>query len=206
MAEAQSNAVDTGQQHLGTVYAKALLGATEQAGTSEQVLEELDSFVSEVLDQLPKFENALISPRVPNDAKASMLDNAFQGKMNAHLLNFLKVISNHGRMNCIRAIRKAVRGQFNELRGRVEVTLRTAAPLDVDLERAATARLQQVLGGEVDLATEVDESLIGGAVIRVGDTVFDASVVNRLKRMRKAALDATTQTIRHELDRFAKDS
>lgn len=193
---------DPDLKHLGNIYAKALFGATEKAGTTDEVLEELDSFVDDVIGKLPNLEATLCSPRVPPSGKTQMLDKAFRGKMATELLHFLKVVANHGRFECLRAIRRALRDICNESRNRVEVDLRTANPLTDNLLDKVVGRLKEVLGSDVVVNTQVDPDLIGGLVVRVGDTVFDGSVANRLVQLRKSAVDKAVQEIRQSLDRF----
>ena len=197
--------LDTGQQHLGTVYAKALLGATENAGNSEIVLGELDSLLRDVLDRVPTLEAVLCSPRVPYERKEQMLQRAFGGRMTLQLLNFLKVVARRGRFNCLRAIQQAARHLLNELRGRVEVTVRSAEPLDETMLTLVSDRLRSILGRDVQLQLKTDPELLGGLVIRVGDTVFDGSIANRLLRLRDDLVSKTHQKIRLELERFAKE-
>ena len=205
MAETQASktSVDTGQQYLAAVYAKALLGATERAGNTEAVLEELEALLSEVFQRLPKLESALTSPRVGQEEKLRLLELAIGSRVSQSLLDFLKVLARRGRLDCLRAITRAARQQLNEIRGRVEVTLVTAEPLGEDSTRQAADRLQTALGQEIDLSTSVDPDLIGGAIVRVGDTIFDGSVINRLEQMRRTAHTNSAQKMRDELDRFA---
>ena len=205
MAETQASktSVDTGQQYLAAVYAKALLGATERAGNTEAVLEELEALLSEVFQRLPKLETALTSPRVGQEEKLRLLELAIGSRVSQSLLDFLKVLARRGRLDCLRAITRAARQQLNEIRGRVEVTLVTAEPLGEDSTRQAAERLQTALGQEIDLSTSVDPDLIGGAIVRVGDTIFDGSVINRLEQMRRTAHTNSAQKMRDELDRFA---
>tara|TARA_B100000686_G_scaffold325803_1_gene382970 strand:- start:488 stop:1114 length:627 start_codon:yes stop_codon:yes gene_type:complete len=205
MAETQASktSVDTGQQYLAAVYAKALLGATERAGNTEAVLEELEALLSEVFQQLPKLESALTSPRVGQEEKLRLLELAIGSRVSQSLLDFLKVLARRGRLDCLRAITRAARQQLNEIRGRVEVTLVTAEPLGEDSTRQAAERLQTALGQQIDLSTSVDPDLIGGAIVRVGDTIFDGSVINRLEQMRRTAHSNSAQKMRDELDRFA---
>lgn len=203
MAETLDKATfDSDQQYIGTVYGKALLGAAEKAGKTEAVIEEFDSLVGDVLAELPKLEATLSSPRVPLETKTGILDKAFGGKMSVELLNFLKVVVAHGRFDCLRAINRAAKQLYNESRNRVEVVVRSAEPLDVTTVAAITKKLQEALGKEIDLKTEVDPDVIGGLVVRVGDTVFDASVANQLVRLRDETLARTAQAIRESLDRF----
>ncbi|MBL7041107.1 MAG: ATP synthase F1 subunit delta [Pirellulaceae bacterium] len=198
----QPTVFDSEQKHLGDVYAKALLGATENAGVTEQVLDEFDALVGEVLDKLPKLEAALASPRVPEEAKLDMLDRAFAAKMSVTLLNFLKVVCEHRRFDCVRAMNRAAHVLRNELTGWVDVRITTVEPLTDDLCERVTDRLEALLGKRVNLVTEIDADLIGGLEVRVGDTVYDASVLGRLGRLREEAVDRTSQAIRQSLERF----
>lgn len=198
----QSSVLDSGLQYLGTVYAKALLGATEKTGTTDSVLAELESVVDDVLRRLPKFEAAMTSPRVSLASKERMLESAFAGKMSGQLLNFLKVLARRGRFECLRAVRLAARRLVNELRSRVEVQLTSAEPLDDATRGLVIAKLRSALRLDVDLRTHVDPELIGGIVIRVGDTVYDGSVANQLQRLRQQLVARASQLLGGEADRF----
>jgi F-type H+-transporting ATPase subunit delta len=193
---------DTNQQHAGDVYAKAVLGAAAKADQTQEVVEELDALVSEVFEKLPKLEATLAAPRVPLEAKYRILDRAFAGRMTDLLLRFLKVLCRHRRLDCLRVINRAVREQYHEVLGCIDVQVRTAQPLSVELRAAITARLETMLAKRVNLCESVDPQLIGGLVVRVGDTVYDASVANRLVRLRREAVERTVQTIKEALERF----
>jgi F-type H+-transporting ATPase subunit delta len=205
MAETSQNstAFDAGRQYLGTVYAKALLGAAEKAGNTGDVLEELESLVTDVFGKSPNLEAALASPRIGHDEKVRLLDRVFQGRMSKQLLNFLKVVSSHGRLDCLRAINRAALKLYNKMRNRVEVSVRTAEPVDAQLTEQIANRLRTVLRSDVELKTDVDPELIGGMVIRIGDTVYDGSVVDRLRRLRAETIEKTAQEFRQSLERFA---
>jgi F-type H+-transporting ATPase subunit delta len=203
MAKSKHDIVDSGLQHLGTVYAKALLGAAEKAGQSQQVLEELESLVADVLDKLPQLDAAFSSPRLSVEEKTALLDQAFAGKMSPTMLNFLKVVARHDRLGAVRAILQSARKLYNELKGRVEVRVETAGPLSNPLREQIVARLTQMLGREVVLTTEVNNDLIGGLVVRNGDTVYDGSLAARLKNMQEVTLEHTKQSIRQSLEKFA---
>jgi F-type H+-transporting ATPase subunit delta len=196
-------AFDQGREHLGHEYGKALLGAAQKAGEIDRVLEELESLVDDVLNKLPQFDATLSSPRVDSAEKVRMIDAAFKGKMSPLLLNFLKVLVKHDRFGSIRAIRRAARKVYNELRGRMEVTVRTATPLSNPLRQTIVDRLKAQLGKEIDLKTQVDPELLGGIVVKIGDTLYDGSLKNRLERTRGVALEATMASISRATERFA---
>jgi F-type H+-transporting ATPase subunit delta len=198
----QPTVLDTGQQHLGMVYAKALLDTAAKAYLADQVLDEFDSLVWDVLEKLPRLEAALASPRVPLEAKLVMLDRAFAGKMSVTLLNFLKVVCRHRRFDCVRAMNQAAHKLFNEMTGRVDVLVRTATPLTDELRRQVIQRLEEALGKQVNLHVATDERLIGGLVVRVGDTVYDVSLLSQLNRLRTAAMETSARAISGAFERF----
>jgi F-type H+-transporting ATPase subunit delta len=193
---------DTDQQHAGDVYAKALLGAAAKAGQTQEVVEELDALVSEVFETLPKLEAALTSPRVSLDAKFRLLDRAFGRALSELMLRFLKVVCRHRRSDCLRSINRAVHEQYHEFLGCVDVQVRTAQSLSMDQRAAISARLETMLAKRVNLIESVDPKLIGGLVVRVGDTVYDGSVANQLVQLRRDAVEKTIQTIKEALERF----
>lgn len=204
MADSEhSSALDTGRQYLGTVYAKALIAAAESAGNTEAVLEELDAFVNEVLNKVPKLEAVLSSPRVPFESKERTLDRSLGKSMSPQLLNFLKVLTRRGRFDCLRAVRQSAHDMFNKLRGRIEVHLTTAEPLDSATRDLVLLKLKSSLKSEIDLKTYVDRDLLGGLVIRLGDTVYDGSLANQLARLRNDLVAAATQRMRTDAERFA---
>jgi len=205
MADSRSNSdtIDAGKQHLGTVYAKALLGAAEKAGQADHVVEELEAIVSDVLNKSPQIDAVLKTPRLTHEERLPILDRAFGGRVSPTTMTFLKVVSKHGRLDCLRAIARAARKQLNAVRGRVEVHVETAFPLSGPVRDRIIARLRELLHRDVVLSATVNDELLGGIVVRVGDTVYDASVAASLKRMAQVTLDHTKQTIRESLERFA---
>jgi F-type H+-transporting ATPase subunit delta len=199
----KTDGFDSGRQQVGAVYAKALLGAAEKAGQADLVVEELESLVADVFNRLPQVEMTLASPRLSHEERLPILDRAFSGRMSPTALQFLKVVSKHGRLDCLRAIARSARKQLNELRGRVEVLVETAQPLSNPLRERIVARLTQLLGREVIVTSRINEDLLGGVVVRVGDTVYDGSLAAQLKRVGQVTLEHTKQQIRESLERFA---
>jgi F-type H+-transporting ATPase subunit delta len=203
----QSVPFDSGKAYLGTVYAKALLGVTQQAGNTAEVVAEFDSLVADVLDRLPLFDATISSLRVPAEEKLALLDKVFNNprlpaRMSLTLLNFLKVVMRHGRLDCLRAIHRALRQLYDALQGRVAVEIRTAHAVGADELALIADKLRRTTGLDVSLQSRVDPELLGGLVVRVGDTVYDGSVRNQLSRMREGAMDATLRKLRETGQQF----
>jgi len=201
-ASAKPRKFDSQLEQLGVIYAKGLLGAAQAQNRAEQVLEELDSVVVDVLNKLPDLEAFLASPRVNVDVKQQALDRIFAGKMSPLLLNFLKVVARHLRLDCLRQIHSACKDLYNEITGRVEIAIHTATPVDATVLSEISNSLTATLGCSVDLQLSVNDDLLGGLVVRVGDTVYDGSLSNRLARMRQETLENASELVRDSLEQF----
>ena len=193
---------DVGQEQVGEIYARALVAAAENAGQTLAVLDELDAIVSEVFAQFPKLETVLASLLVSPEEKAVVLDRVFAAQISRLLLNFLKVVARHGRLDCLRAICRQARIMFEELQGKVRVRLTTAAAVDPQQIERIAAALGASLGQRPILETVVDPALIGGAVLRIGDTIYDGSVANQLQSIRQQMIERSVHEIQSRRDRF----
>lgn len=195
-------AVDPSAMRIAAVYAKGLLGATEASGQTETLVEELDSLVVDVLDKLPNLEALLSSAMVSAEEHQHLIERALGGQASPILLNFLKVLAAHMRLSILREIRTAVHAQFDEMRGRIRVLVSTATPIDDRLAAQITHTVQAALGGQPVLERKTNPSLIGGLVLRIGDTVYDASVSTQLKQMRTQMINRSIHEIQSRRDRF----
>ena len=193
---------DVGRQRVAAVYAKALVDAAQSAGQTASMLEELGSLLGDVFDRFPRFEAVLTSWLVPHDQIEGVLDRAFAGQMSPMLLNFLKVLSRHGRLDHLRQIDQQARLLWDKMRGRIRVELVTAAPVDPALLGRIGQGLQRALGGEPVVQQIVDADVIGGAVVRIGDTVYDGSIANQLENLRQQMIDRSVHEIQSRRDRF----
>ena len=199
----QGAAYDSDRQQLGDVYARALLAAANSSDSVEAVMEQTESLCQDLLASQPKIRQLLESPRISHAEKERMLDKAFTGRMDVTLLNFLKVLSRHGRMDCLSVIGRSLRDQYNTMQGRLEVHVTSATPLDDETRSTITSQLTASLDQEVELVLEVNPELIGGTIVRIGDTVYDGSVANRLARIKQETLARTKAEFQQAADRFA---
>ena len=193
---------DVGLEHIADVYGEGLLGAAESAGRTEELLQEFEVLVTDVLQRYPELEEILASVLISHDEKAGILDRVFGGRFSPLLLSFLKVVSRHGRLDCLRAIHRQSCLLYDRLRGRVHVQLTTATPVSDAMANRIAAGLRPVIGGEPILRRLTDPELIGGAVLRVGDTVYDSSIANQLQVIRQQMIDRSAHEIQSRRDRF----
>jgi len=117
---------DSEEQHVGQLYAKALLQAASSDGQVDNVVDELESFVGEVFEKSPSLETILSNPKMSADEKIGILDRVFSSSMNSTLLKFLKVLCRRQRMQFVRAIARSAADQRDELAGRMQVDVITS--------------------------------------------------------------------------------
>lgn len=193
---------DVGVQHVGAVYGAAFLGAAEKAGQTDALLAEFDSLLADVLDRFPRLEQLLGSGLVSHDETAEVLDRTLGAQASPLLLDFLKVVSRHGRLDCLRAIHQQVHELYDRMRGQMTVQVSTATPLSGDMAGRIAQNLKSVLDGQPIVEEVVDPDLIGGVVVRVGDTVFDGSVATQLESVRQRMIERSAHEIQTRRDRF----
>ncbi len=193
---------DVGQEQVGDIYGRALVAATEKAGQTADVLDALDAIVEEVFAQNPKLESVLGSLLVSHDEKVVLLDRVFGGRISPLLLNFLKVVSQHGRLDCLRGIQRQARKIYEKIQERLRVRVTTAVAVDASQVDQMAHSLGVSLGKEPILEMVVDPALIGGVVLRIGDSVYDGSIANQLQTMRQQMIDRSVHEIQSRRDRF----
>ena len=113
--------MDVVEEQIAQVYAEAFLGVANQTDRAAGLVEELVSLVEDVLEQFPALEEALGSLLVGHVEKETLLDRVFGNKAAPEVLNFLKVLSAHGRLEILRTVVRSVESQYSKQIGKVEV-------------------------------------------------------------------------------------
>jgi len=125
----------------------------------------------------------IANPRVNREQLAALIIDVCGDVLNDTAKNFVRLLSEYARLNSIGDIRAIFEQQRAELEGRSRVHVRSAYELDDAQRQTIQQSMAKRLGGEVELTVEVDETLIGGLVIRAGDTVIDGSLRGRLTQL-----------------------
>jgi F-type H+-transporting ATPase subunit delta len=192
---------DPSAQAIARTYADALLDAAKTTG-ADSMLEELGSFVDDVLLKVPGLRDVFDSLVIGRDQKIRLIDQVIAPRASEIVTNFLRVLARHGRLDLLPAILREARLR-NEIRqGRRRVQVISARPLDSQAESRIRSRLAESLPFQPILETRVDPSLIGGIVIRVGDTVYDSSLAMRIKQLRERLKQRSLHEVQSGRDRF----
>lgn len=169
-------------------YAAALFAAASRANAIDQVESDL-GFVSYALEQSRDLWEALISPVVPPAKKREILSGIFEGKVSEITLAYLKLCVDKRREEIIRETESEYIALANEARGIVEAEVTSAVELSPDQEARLIAQLAETTGKRIELSKRLDPTLIGGLVVRMGDTVIDGSIRGQLEAIRQRLLE-----------------
>jgi ATP synthase F1 delta subunit len=175
-------------EEIARVYGDALFEVANEDGTLDEVHEQLGQF-ADALAENAELQIFLFSPYFSSEEKRDGIGKVVsQG--NDELVNFLELLAEKHRMPAIFRIR----AHFDELwakeNRRLEVRLTSAVPLDKSVVERVGGEIERKTNMQIDLASDVDEDILGGLVLRVGNMVLDASLRAKLERLRKEVASA----------------
>lgn len=174
------------QETVALNYAEVLFALADESGEYQRFADLMDTLAS-AIEQAPKVQSVLMSPRVTKSEKAAMLASALPDAPRPLVL-FLQAVVKRGRQALFRQIADAFLGlvdiKFNRVRA--DVTL-VRVPND-ELRQAIQAALEKMLDKEVITRYHTDPAILGGTVVRVGDRMLDGSVRRRATMLRRQLL------------------
>jgi len=166
-------------------YAQALLMIAFEKNALDQYEQELKAFAG-ILQSEPKLKMVMDNPKVMPEEKKKLLEQVIQGKVCTMVRNFLFLIVDKKRENYFLDIIAEFSNYADEARNIVDAEVRSVVALTEKDFRDLEAKLAKATGKQVRLKSVIDPKLIGGLVVRIGDTVIDGSVTKRLSLLRKA--------------------
>lgn len=165
-------------------YATAILAVAgaegDQSGLSDQLFQ-----VARAIEGNDELRDALTNPQIPFDRKKGVVDDVLGKRANAVVVNVINMLVANGRIGEIGAIARRALDLAAESQQAVVAEVRTAVELDAATLDRLAAKLSAVTGKKVEPKVIVDPKLVGGVIAKVGDTVFDGSVANRLQEIRE---------------------
>ena len=175
-------------EEIARVYAEALFESAKKAGKLDVIKEQLDQF-ADAVNENRELQLFLFSPYFSSTEKQEGLAKAIDGA-EPELVNFLGVLAEKHRLPVIFRIRDRFDDLWDEENKRLEVTVTSAVELDPELVERIGKEIEKQTGQTVELRSVVDGDILGGLVLRVGNKVLDASIRNRLEKLRKSVASA----------------
>ena len=175
-------------EEIARVYAEALFDVAKEKGKLDEIHEQLGQ-VAEAIADNRDLQVFLFSPYFSSSEKREGISRVVSGA-DPELVNFLELLAEKHRMPAIFRIRRRFDESWAKEERRLEVKLTSAVDLPPDLVEEVGKQIEKQTGQTIELETDVDENVLGGIVLQVGNMVLDASVRNKLERLRKEVAKA----------------
>ncbi len=175
-------------EEIAEVYARALFEVASERDALDEMREQLDQF-ADALAENRNMMQFFFSPYFSSEEKKSAMKRAIEGADPA-FMNFLEALVERHRMPVVFRIRERFDQLWEEERKLLSVEVTSAVALDDETVRSIGDRVGEQTGRKVELSSRVDPEILGGIVLRVGNFILDASIVNRLDQLRKQVAQA----------------
>lgn len=166
---------------LARPYAKAVFEVAQAAGDMAGWSDRLGFMAAVAHD--PAMRAYLDNPRLTRDAAAQGFLSVCEGRIDDPGTNLVRLLADNGRLMLLPEIAALYEVMRAGAEGKVGAQVVSARPVSEEQQAHIAAALKKRLGREIELVCEIDEGLIGGAVIRAGDLVIDGSMRGRLERL-----------------------
>jgi F-type H+-transporting ATPase subunit delta len=171
-------------EEIASVYARSLFEVAQEQDKLDTVRDELGEF-ADALNDSRELQVFLFSPYFSTKEKTEGLDKAVSGA-DETVANFLKLLIEKHRMPVVFRIRAEYDKLWEEENKLLPVIVTSAVELSEDTVKQIGDRIAEQTDRRVDLQSKVDPDILGGIVVRVGNSVLDASIRNRLENLRKS--------------------
>ncbi|MFM7184995.1 MAG: ATP synthase F1 subunit delta [Planctomycetota bacterium] len=182
-ASAEPGHVDIAADRVAKIYAQAIVEAAEAAGCRAEVVAELRTLARDVLPTVPEAAAVFSSPKVSAEEKDRIIDRIAGNRLAATTTNALHVLARHGRLGMLGAVADAAERLADDRDGRQQAVFTTAVPLDSAEQARIVGDVEKALAATLTPRFVVDPAIIGGLIVRVGDTIYDQSVATGLARI-----------------------
>ena len=170
-------------EEIAQVYARSLFEVARDQDKIDPIREQLGQF-ADALQEDHDLQVFFFSPYFSSQEKQDGLDRAVSGADEV-LVNFLKLLIENHRMPVVFRTRRAYDALWEEENKLLPVSVTSAIELDDKTVKEIGDKIAEQTGRKVELSAQVDDDILGGIVVRVGNAVLDASVRNRLEQLRK---------------------
>lgn len=164
-------------------YAKSLISLAEERGVLETVHNDMVLF-SNVVDENKEFPRILKNPIINHEKKLNILRAIFKNKVHSLTLAIFEIITRKNREAILPQIARSFHHQYNVIKGIEEAKVTTTFPLDDKTRDQFKNIVRLETGKDVELKEEVNESLIGGYILKIGGSQIDESINSKLKELR----------------------
>ncbi len=176
-------------EEIAEVYGRSLFEVATEHDKADEIREQLGQFAGALDDNRDLaiyFFSPYFSTQEKKDGLVKLLDGADEA-----LVNFLELLIEKHRMPAIFRIRRYYDTLWEQANQILPVQIATAIALDEGVARQLGEQIEETTGQKIELTQTVDPDILGGLILRVGNSILDASIRNRLENLRKAVARGT---------------
>ena len=164
-------------------YSKALFELALEQNSLEQLQSDL-TMIKDVCTEHPEFQDVLTNPLIVERVKARLLEELFAENVNQLTFRFLQLVSKKERSGFLLEMIDHFMERLLDHQGIVSGILISAQPMNREQVSAVKENIESMTGKTVLLSEQIDESLVGGFIVRIKDTVIDLSIKTQLEKLR----------------------
>lgn len=164
-------------------YAKAVLNLAKDQNTVEAVNNDM-MLITNTVTNSKDLSDMLQNPVLRSEIKKSALLEVFKDS-NAITVGLIDTLISNKRINILSEVASRYNQLYDKYRGSEVAIVTTAIPLTDDLKSKVLAKAKELTGNDVVVKNIVDESIIGGFILRVGDIQYNASITNKLNKLKR---------------------
>ncbi len=164
-------------------YAKSLLDLSIEKGLVEEVHSDMKAFHT-VCDENHDFSLMLKNPIIQHSKKLKILDGVFGKVFHPMSMSIFTLITKKQRESYLASISKQFLFQYNVYKGIESATVTTTSPLSDSMRNEFSKAIAKITGKQVELTEKIDKNIIGGFILRIGDTQVDDSISGKLTELK----------------------
>ena len=170
-------------EEIATVYGRSLFEVARENDKLDEVREQLGE-IADAVSENRDLQVFLFSPYFSSQEKKEGLDKAIT-EADPLVVNFLELLVDNHRMPALMRVRRSYDALWEKENNLLPVTVTSAVELDEATVSNIGDRIGEQTGRKVQLSSSVEPDLLGGIVVRVGNSIIDASIRNRLEQLRR---------------------
>ena len=164
-------------------YSAALFQAAAEQGSTDQIVSDA-SYLMDLLAESSEFSQLIHDPLISPEFKNEIFQNLFDQQVNPLTLGFLTMLADKQRERGLVSILEYFQLMIDQESGQIEASVTVATPLGDEQRSALIEKLSLYSGKTVRLKINIDSTIQGGFIAKLGDTVFDGSIKTQLERMK----------------------
>lgn len=167
-------------------YGEALFQVAEEEKQDIKVMLNELAAITQILADCPDFVKLTSTPTIEFSEKKAVIDEAFKGKVNDYVYNFLLLLTEEKRIGCFTGIYNYFLSLYNQKFNIADITVTSTLKLSDEQREKIVAKMSEITGKTINVTEKVDPALIGGIVIDYGSERYDGSVKTRLEALRQS--------------------